>query len=123
MGNIGADALPIRRQGPLPVVADPGLQIRGRPSRELQGRSRGYDGFRCRKPKEVSIRQAHLGTEEIVIRGVHKERRQKGDVKLYFLPGDRTFASGELIGKCVYTVYNRVGGRETRIQDLRRRSE
>ena len=32
-----------------------------------------------------------------MIGGVHQERRQKGDVEFYFLPGDRTFASRKMI--------------------------
>src|ERR1700681_3602251 len=97
-------------RAPTPSLRDPALQIRGRPARELEGRSRGYDGLRGRKPKEVSTRQGHLGTEEIVICGAHKERCQESDVELYFFPGDRTFASSELIGNYVDAIYHRVGG-------------
>jgi hypothetical protein len=92
-------------------------------ARELEGRSRRYDGLRSRKPKEVSTRQAHLGTEEIVIGGAHKERCREGNIELYFFSGDRTFASGELIGNCVDAIYHRVGGGETRIQDTSREAE
>src|SRR5579863_9379046 len=123
MGDISADALPVRREGARPISAYPALQIRNRPSRELEGRPRRDDGLGGRKPKEVSAGQAHFGSKEVMIRSPNKKGRAEQDRKLDLLSGDRTFASGKLIGSCVDPIYHRVGGGETGIQDTSRKAQ
>ena len=122
MGDVGADTRPVRRQGSRSVIADPGLQIRRRPARELEGCSWRCDGLRSRKPEEVASRQGHLGTKEIVITGAHKERRSEGDVDLDLFPRDRTFASGEL-RNWVNAIYHGVGRGERLTHDTGREAD